>query len=211
VADERVVPDLTDRLRSPKPLAEHESALVLERLGVPFAGRVRAATPDAAAHAAAELGLPVVVKLDGPAHKSRAGGVVLGVTSPEAAAGAARRLGGPVLVAKQAEAGSEVLVGMSRDPDFGPVLAVGAGGSAVEELGQVALSVAPIDLGAARALVEDAGIEDASEVVARTLVALSRLALAHPEVESVDVNPLILTPAGGVAVDALVVVADTHL
>ena len=201
------VPDLADLLRASGPLPEHESALVLERFGVPFAPRRRARTPEEAARATEELGAPVVVKLDGEAHKSRSGGVVLDVGSPGEAAEAARRLGGSVLVAEQVEAGDEVLCGMTRDTDYGPVLAVGAGGTAVEELGQVVLSVAPVDLDTARSLVDEAGIEDASGVVARTLVALSRLALAYPEIESVDVNPLILTPTGGVAVDALVLVS----
>jgi acetate---CoA ligase (ADP-forming) len=202
---ERDVPDVSDLLGEGL-LSEHESALVLERFGIPFAPRRRAASPEEAAAAAAELGPPVVVKLDGPAHKSRSGGVVLGIGDPEAAAEAARRLGGSVLVAKQLEPGDEVFCGMTRDPDYGPVLAVGAGGSAVEKVGRVTLSVAPLDADAARSLVADAGIEDPSEIVAQTLVALARLAAAHPEVESADVNPLILTSTGAVAVDALVVV-----
>jgi acetyltransferase len=206
-ADQGDVPDLADLLRTNGSLPEHESALVLERFGVPFAARRRAHTPEEAARAAEELGAPVVVKLDGEAHKTRAGGVLLGVGSPDEAATAARRLGGAVLVAKQIEAGDEVLCGMARDADYGPVLAVGAGGTAVGELGQVVLCVAPLDLRTARSLAAEAGIEDTSGVVAETLVALSRLALAYPEIESVDVNPIILTPTGGVAVDALVVVA----
>ena len=201
-------PDVSDLLpANGGALSEHKSALVLERLGVPFAARRLATTPEDAAHAADELGYPVVVKRDGPAHKSRAGGVVLGVDSAEAASAAARRLGGRVLVARQAEAGDEVLCGMSRDPDYGPVLAVGTGGTAVETLDRVVLSIAPVDLAVAGALVEDAGVDDASGVVASTLVALSRLATAYPQVESVDVNPLVLAPTGAVAVDALIVVA----
>jgi acetyltransferase len=204
---EMELPDVSELVAEPGPLPEHESALVLERLGVPFAPRLRAAGPDDAAVAARELGAPVVVKLDGPAHKSRAGGVVLGVGSPEEAAEATRRLGGPVLVAKQVEAGLEVLVGMSRDPHYGPVLAVGAGGGAVEELDRVSLCAAPVDRATARWLTTEAGVEDHSGVVARTLVALSQLALAHPQIESIDVNPLIVGPEGTVAVDALIVVA----
>jgi acetyltransferase len=192
----------------PGPLSEHESALVLERCGVPFAARRRAATPEDAATAAAELGPPVVVKIDGPAHKTRGGGVMLNVVSPEAAAEAARRLGGPVLVARQVERGREALCGMTRDPDFGPVLAVGRGGTAVEELDRVALTVAPIDVGDARELVAEAGLDDPEDVIARTLVALGRLALAYPEIETVDVNPLILHARGAVAVDALIVVGE---
>jgi acetyltransferase len=201
------VADVSELLGDAGPLPEHESALVLESFGVPFASRRRAAGPAEAARAAAELGFPVVVKLDGPAHKSRAGGVVLGVRSAEAAAEAARTLGGSVLVARQVDAGQEVLCGMTRDPDYGPVLAVGTGGVDVETLDRVALAVAPLDLASAASLVEDAGIADAAGVVAETLTALSRLAVAYPEIESVDVNPLLVTPAGAVAVDALVVVA----
>jgi acetyltransferase len=200
-------PDLADLLPAAGVLPEHESALALERFGVPFAERRRAASPEEAAAAVAALGTPVVVKLDGPAHKSRNGGVVAGIASPEAAAATARSLGGPVLVARQVEPGPEVICGVTRDPDFGPILAVGRGGVAVEESDRLALSSAPIDLAGASALVAEAGVDDPGAVVARTLVALGELALAYPEVESVEVNPLIVTPAGAVAVDALLVVA----
>ena len=102
-----------------------------------------------------------------------------------------------MLVAKQVEPGPEALVGMTRDPDFGPVLVVGRGGSAVEQLDSVLATVAPLGLD-----------DDRDGVVARTLVAVSELSLAHPGIESVDVNPLVLTPDGTVAVDALIVVAE---
>jgi acetyltransferase len=173
---------------------------------VPFAPRRLASDPVAAAAGADAVGYPVVVKRDGPAHKAREGGVVLGLTSAEDVAAAAARLDGSVLVAQQVEQGEEVLCGMTRDSDFGPVLVVGAGGTAVESASRVAVSVAPLDLRLAAALVAEADVPDPSGVVAHTLVALSRLALAHPEIESVDVNPLIVTPERTVAVDALLVV-----
>src|SRR5262245_31859814 len=206
VREDEAAPDVFDLLEQGA-LAEHRSALVLERFGVPFAARSLAADPAEAATAADALGYPVVVKRDGPAHKAREGGVVLGLTSADEVAAAAERLGGRVLVARQAEPGEEVLCGMTRDPDFGPVLAVGVGGAAVESANRVAVSVAPLDLELAERLVEEADVTDPSGVVAHTLVALSRLALAHPEIESVDVNPLIVTPERTVAVDALLVVA----
>ncbi len=115
---------------------------------------------------------------------------------------------GPVLVARQAEAGAEVICGMTRDPDFGPILAVGRGGVAVEETDSVSLSSAPLDRMSAARLVSEAGIDDVHGVVAETLVALSDLALAQPRIESVEVNPLLVGPSGTLAVDALVVLAD---
>ncbi len=203
------VPDVADLLGPAGALPEHESSLVLERLDVPFAPRRRAASPADAALAAEELGMPVVVKSDGVAHKARSGGVVLGVATPEQAADATQRLGGgPVVVARQVEAGTEVLCGMTRDPDFGPILAVGRGGIGVEELDRLVVSSAPLDAASAATLVAEAGVEDTHGVVAKTLVALGDLALANPRIASVEVNPLIVSVSATIAVDALVVLTD---
>ena len=202
------VPLLDDLLAGSGALPEHESALALERFGIPFAAHRRAATPAEAAAAAREIGPPVVVKRDGLAHKSRAGGVLVDVASPEEAAEAARRLGGPVLVARQVESGGEVLCGMTRDPDFGPILVVGAGGIEVEALDRVRLSAGPLSTAGAAALVAEAAVDDPHGTVARALVALSELAVAYPRVESVEVNPLVVGELETTAVDALVVVAD---
>jgi acetate---CoA ligase (ADP-forming) len=207
--DPRAPVELADLLQE-GPLPEFESALVLERYGVPLAPRRRAASPEEAAEAAAELGFPVVVKVDGPAHKAAQNGVVLGLGDEDGVRGAAQRLGGRVLVASQAEGGAEAFCGMSRDPDFGPVLAVGLGGRAVESLSLAAVSLAPLGEEDARQLVAEApGLETspaAQEALAATLVALGRLAVDHPRIAAVDVNPLILSSDGAVAVDALVVV-----
>src|SRR5207237_6848889 len=148
----------------------------------------------------------------GPAHKSRVGGVVLGVASPEEAAERARELGGRVLVARQVPPGPEAPCGLARDRLYGPLLTVGLGGAAAEALSLVAVALAPLDHEAALELVDEApGLAavagpGAREALAATLVALGRLARDHPEVVEVDVNPLILSRDGAVAVDALVVV-----
>lgn len=207
--DERRTPvDIADLLAGAGALAELESSLIVGRYGIPVAPSRRAASPEEAAEAAAELGFPVAVKVDGVAHKTASAGVVLNVASPEAAAEAARRLGGRVLVARQLDPGPEAFCGVTRDPDFGPVLAVGVGGASVEARGAGAVALAPVDLELARSLVEEAGLTLAVEELARTLVALGRLAIDHDRIAAVDVNPLILSRDGAVAVDALVVVEE---
>jgi acetyltransferase len=194
-------------------LTEYESGTVLSQYGIPIGARRRARTPEDAARAAAELGFPVVVKREGPAHKSREGGVILGLMDEAAVSRAAARLGGPVLVAEQVSGSLEVFCGMTRDPDYGPVLAVGMGGTSVERLPGARSCIAPIGLEEARRLVSDAIVISrvastaGIEAIAGVLVALGRLAVEHPEVAAVDVNPLVVDDRGAVAVDALVIVA----
>jgi acyl-CoA synthetase (NDP forming) len=186
-------------------LPEHESSAVLERYGIPFARRRRARDPHEAARAATELGGTVVVKADGPAHKSRAGGVILGVRGPAEARAAAQRLGGRVLVAAQLDGGAELFCGMTRDEHYGPVVAVGTGGSGIDGA-RPAVSLAPLGPSHARALVEDAGLDDADGTFVHAVQAVGRLAAEHPEVVEVDINPFIVSDSGVVAVDALLVV-----
>jgi acetyltransferase len=187
-------------------LPEHESCAILERYGVQFAAREQARTPEDAAVAAARLGLPVVVKRDGPAHKARNSGVLTGIETAEQAAHAAAELGGPVLVARQVPAGEELFCGAVRDPEYGPVIAVGAGGSNVETSGRCLAVVGPVSERDARDLVEQAGLADPHGTLATAAAAVSRLAAEHPEVVEVDINQLIRGESATIAVDALVVV-----
>lgn len=202
--------DLSDLLAEGT-LPEYESTLVLERYGVPIAPLRRARSAGEAVAAASKLGFPVVVKADGPAHKSASGGVVVGLADGRAVEAAAARLEDRVLVARQIPAGIEVFCGLTRDAQYGPVLAVGPGGRAVEALDLSAATLAPVGCEEARALVGEApGLKllsaAARDDIADTLVALGRLARDHPEVAAVDVNPLLASADGAVAVDALVVV-----
>jgi acyl-CoA synthetase (NDP forming) len=197
--------DLSDLLSANGPLPEHESSIVLERYGIAVAARRRASDPATAVRAAEELGYPVVVKVDGPAHKSAAGGVIAGLSSADAVASAARRLGGRVLVARQLPPGPEFFCGMTRDADYGPVLAVGWGGIRVEAI-VPAVELAPIDRERAAALAVDAGLPPEAAMLADVLVALGRIAVEHPEIDEIDVNPLLISGGAPVAVDALVVV-----
>jgi acetyltransferase len=155
----------------------------------------------------------VVVKRDGPAHKSRDGGVVLGLADEASVRHAAARLSGPVLVAAQAAPGLELFCGMSRDADFGPVLVIGPGGAAAEILPGKEACTAPIALDEARRLIADSRVLSravppaAVDTVARIIVAIGRLAVEHPEVAEMDINPLVVGERDVVAVDALVVVS----
>ena len=202
--------DLSDLLR-PGALSEHESAEVMERYGIPMADRRLAEGSEAAVAAAQDLGFPVVVKMNGPAHKASVGGVALGLNSAEEVSVATQAFGGSVLVAQEIAAGPEVICGMTRDPHYGPVIAVGIGGRYAEALSLTATSLAPITHDQAVRLVRKApGLakltnEETFDAIVYTVLVLSRIAVDHPSIVEADINPLILGPNGAVAVDALVV------
>ncbi len=189
-------------------LSEDVSAAVLERVGVGFAPRGRAATVEEAVAMARDIGYPVVVKIDGPAHKAREGGVVLNVGSDEAVAAAMSAVAGPVLIARQVPAGVEAYCGMVRDPHYGPVYALGYGGSRVETIAPV-LATGPLTSTVVDQMVGRAGLTRWSQWLGDAMLALSRLATDCPQIVEVDINPLICNDAGEVtAVDALVVLSD---
>jgi acetate---CoA ligase (ADP-forming) len=190
-----------------------------------------ATTADEAAALAVELGFPLVVKVASPdiSHKSDIGGVILGVDSPEAAAeafhtvtGRARsnrpyaRLEGAHLQ-RMIPPGQDVIVGATRDPQFGPLMMFGSGGVEVEGLKDVAFSLAPLAIQhagqmlartwAGRKLAGFRSIPPGdAEAVKDTLIRLSQLVSDFPEIEEIEINPLrTLAPGRGVvAVDVRV-------
>jgi acetyltransferase len=211
-------------------LSEHASKQLLAGYGVPLAREQLVDTPGAAARAAADIGLPVVVKLcaENLAHKTERGLVRVGVGSEQAvhAAGAellaaARPEDGAaaLLVGEQVSGSRELIAGIVRDPQFGPCVMLGLGGILAEALGDVVFAVAPLSDAEARRLPGrlraphilrepfrgEAPVDE--EALARVLLGLSRLALERPDVCSVDLNPLIVRDGVPVAVDALVVLA----
>jgi acetyltransferase len=183
----------------------------MERYGIPMADRRLAEGPEAAVKAAQELGFPVVVKMHGPAHKASVGGVALGLNSAEEVSVATQVFGGSVLVAQEIAAGPEIICGMTRDPHYGPVIAVGIGGRYAEALSLTASSLAPLTHDQAVRLVRKSpGLaklttEETFDAIVYTVLVLSRLAIDHPSIVEADINPLILGRNGAVAVDALVV------
>jgi acyl-CoA synthetase (NDP forming) len=196
---------------------------LLGRGGIPFAPAVAART-RAEAHAAADrVGYPVVVKAVAALHKSDAGGVVVGIGDPAALDAALdrieARLGAQELSVERMAAvheGVELIVGARRDPRFGPVVMVGMGGVYAEVFVDVAVALAPVDpLSAQRLLHSLRGAplltgargQPALDVAAAARVTsdLSRVAAVRPDVAEIEVNPLLVTPAGAVALDARVI------
>ena len=198
------------------PLALEVAVDLLGRFGITTAPTVVCTTAGAAVAAAAELGHPVACKAADPAlvHRTEVGGVQLGLADAAAVARAydeLRHLGSRVLVQAQLT-GVELAVGAIRDDRYGPVVMVGAGGTAVEALGDVAFALSPVHDA------EVAGLVDGLRVAAlldgyRGTPAVDRAALhalvcgagallaAHPEIDGIDLNPVLARPDGAVAVD----------
>ena len=201
--------NIADMVTRDGALPEYESAEILERYGVPIASRKRVTSADQAGAVATSLGFPVVVKSDGPAHKSAAGGVILNINTAEAATAAVEKLGGIAFIAAQIPKGVEALVGMVRDEEFGPILAVGHGGVTVESKKPVTM-LGPVDLETAIKMVQEAGLEDPHGVLSTSLVTLGRVAQEHPEIVEIDINPMIVYEKATIAVDALVVISSEN-
>jgi acyl-CoA synthetase (NDP forming) len=212
-----------DRLASGEPFDELEGLALLAEYGVPVVEGVRADSLEDAIEAAERLGFPVAVKTASPGvqHKSEVGGVRLGVKdSPslgDAYADLERRLGPQVTVAPMAPPGVEIALGIVRDPQFGPLVLVGAGGVLVEIMRDRRLAIPPLDEARARSMIDRLELRplldgvrggQSADVdgVARAIVAISWLAHDLAEhLEALDANPLICGPNGCVAVDALVI------
>jgi acyl-CoA synthetase (NDP forming) len=214
---------------APTALSERDSLALLASLGVPVTPWRFATDSSAAAAVASDLGFPVALKLDadGLVHKTEAGAVVLGLCDEAATAAAAERMIEArrrrglavrgVLVEPMAPAGIELIVGARRDPLFGPVVLVGLGGILAEAFDDVAIGLAPVSAERAAALIASIrgallldGVRGNLPVdraaVARLLVDLGRAFVARSDLREVDLNPVIASAAGAVAVDALVVI-----
>ena len=214
-------------------LTEHEAKALLGRYGIPRPPEALATSADEAAAAAADIGGAVALKVQSPdiAHKTEAGAVALGMHGDSAVRDAyARVLANAtaahpgaaiqgVLVQKMAPPGQEMIVGVSRDPDFGPMLMVGLGGIHVEVLRDVAFSPVPIGPDEALALLDElrgAALLDGARgappadraALAELVAALSRFAADHADlIDEIDLNPVIVHPQGQglTVVDALIV------
>ena len=216
-------------------LTEEEAKLVLAEYGVPVARGIVVASADEAVAAAREIGYPVVLKVVSPdiLHKSDVGGVRVGVKDDlevrmayeDIMASASRAMPAATIhgvsVQEMLAPGTEVIVGVTRDEQFGPVVAFGLGGLFVEILGGATLGIAPLsEVDAERLIHQSKGYSILKgargrppadlEAIKRVLIGVSRLAFDLDAVGQLDINPLVVYEAGhGVkAADALIVLSD---
>jgi acetyl coenzyme A synthetase (ADP forming)-like protein len=210
-------------------LSPEDVAAILDAHRVPRVVERVAPTPSAAAHAAAEIGFPVALKAvaRGVLHKSEAHGVQLGLDDEVAVQDAAQRMSEHIpdvrgfIVQTMAGTGVEMLVGVVHDPLFGPVVAVGAGGVEAELLRDVNVRLTPLTdadtaemVSTLRTYPRLTGYRGSPAVNVSAFEDLVQrvgaMIEAHPEIAELDCNPVIVTPAGAIVVDARIRVEHTR-
>ncbi|HMG49457.1 MAG TPA: acetate--CoA ligase family protein, partial [Inquilinus sp.] len=209
------------RLADGHAIGEAEALRLLADFGLTVTPCATAKDESDAVEAAMRIGFPVALKTVGVAHKSDVDGVRLALANPAAVRAAHRdlaaRLGPRVLVARMAQGqGVEMMLGLHRDPDFGPVVLVGFGGIHAEILKDAVFALPPFDAAEARRLIDRLrlrplldGARGAApadiDAMAQAAARFSALAAALGDgIETIDVNPILVLPRGAVAVDALV-------
>jgi acyl-CoA synthetase (NDP forming) len=227
----RLQPDIPSRGdEAPSTLPWSETRSLLEERAVSFPRQVVVTSPDEAGAAAGELGYPVVVKALSPSvsHKTEAGAVRVGIGDDVALASAFTSLqeistAGAwedtlIVVEELVDAGVELLVSVSRDPTFGPVVVLGAGGVLVELMGDaVRMALPPMTPDAVEDLTGDGplaallggyrgGPAADREGLVRLLAGVAGLAADRPDIRAIELNPVLVERSSGrlVAVDALV-------
>lgn len=211
------------RLEQPQPLGESEGLALLSDFGIPVVPHRRASDEAAVLWAAEDLGYPVVLKTAQPdmMHKSERGGVVLRLRDAPALTEAYARmqaaLGPDVLVAAMAAPGIELALGGFHDPQFGSMMMAGAGGVLIELLRDTGTAVPPLDRDGARRLIDGLRLRPLLDGYRGTppgdIEALVDAMLGFSDIlhhlgdllGEADVNPLIVSAQGVVAVDALFV------
>ncbi|TVQ08611.1 MAG: GNAT family N-acetyltransferase [Leptolyngbya sp. DLM2.Bin27] len=218
-------------------LTETDSKAVLAAYGIPVVPTQVVTTAEEAIAASTALGYPVVLKLYSHTltHKTDVGGVQLNLDSSHAVARAFDRIRTSVTEKAGAEHfqgvtvqpmirvdGYELILGSSQDPQFGPVLVFGSGGQLVEVFQDSAIALPPLNSTLARRLMESTLIYKALQGVRgrqavdldaleQLLVQFSQLVAEQPEIESIDINPLLASPSGLLALDARVILRPADL
>ncbi len=219
-------------------LTEDEAKELLAAYGIPVTPTVRAASADEAVAAARRIGYPVVLKLYSQTvtHKSDVGGVQLNLAADDAVRAAFQTIGanlkahglppvgfeGVTVQPMVRDKGYELIVGSSVDLQFGPVILFGAGGIMVEVFKDRALALPPLNRTLARRLIERTRIHEALkgvrgqppvafEQLETLLVRFSQLLCDFPEIQEIDINPLLASPERVIGLDARVLLGPADL
>ncbi|HRS82810.1 MAG TPA: acetate--CoA ligase family protein [Smithellaceae bacterium] len=205
-------------------LSEYESRKVIASAGVPIPREALVQSRDEAIAQAEKIGFPVVLKGSSPelTHKTEMGMVRVHLKDPDAVGRAFDELTGKgirlegVLVQEMVKGLREFVIGLTRDPHFGPCVMFGLGGIFTEAMKDVSFRVAPLTDDDAREMIGEiraAKLLDAfrgekavdRETLVRALVNIGRLGMLYEEIAEIDINPLIIRDGKPVAVDALVI------
>ena len=236
--DQQAVRDVIERVKSEDrySIGDLEAWDILEAYGIRIPKSKLAESQDQAVEYAAEIGYPVVLKITSPdiLHKTDVGGVKVGLESPEEVRDAfelmlyrAERylpeaeVWGCQVQEMAPPGGLEVLIGMNRDPQFGPLITFGLGGIYVEALKDVTFRVAPFSRKEAQAMLEEIrasalleGVRGEPPVdkdsIVEILMRIGQLVQQFPEIAELDINPLIVYPEGqgAIAIDMRLVLSS---
>jgi acyl-CoA synthetase (NDP forming) len=231
--DQTTIEQVIEGARGRAALSEIESKRLLEAAKISTAMAEHARTADEAAAAAMRAGLPAVLKVLSPdvSHKSEVGGVMLELRSEQEVRDAFERIRrnlvqhAPqarfegVAVQTMAAPGVELIIGVVRDARFGPLVLAGLGGVFVEVLQDTAVRLAPVDANEARAMLDQlrgrailSGVRGAQPIdfaaVVDLIVTVSRLVTERPEINELDLNPVVAYPVGLRVLDARILLGD---
>jgi len=215
------------RQRGQKTLSEYDSKRVLKNYGIPVVREILAQDLAAVNEAASLIGYPLVLKICSPevTHKTEKGLIEVNLRDEEDLADACQRLKerigsyeGGFLIQEMVKGARELVIGMIRDPMFGPSVMFGLGGIFTEILQDVSFRVAPVEMKDVKEMVREIrghkildavrGLEAVDlDLLGRSLIALGELGLEHEAIQEIDVNPLIVRGSRPLAVDALIVLA----
>jgi|APFre7841882654_1041346.scaffolds.fasta_scaffold149674_1 acyl-CoA synthetase (NDP forming) len=211
-------------------LFEHEAKMLCSLYDIPITKIEVVKNEDAAVTAAEKIGYPIVLKIVSPQvlHKSDAGGVIVGVTDEKGIREGYQKIISNIkknvptaviegiLVQEMAPKGTEIIIGSTVDPTFGPTIMFGLGGIFVEILKDVSFRLAPItkddawemldEIKAKKMLDGPRGTAKADkETIVNTLLSVSKMLMECPEIKELDMNPILVYEKGARAVDARVI------
>lgn len=205
-----------------------ESLEILQAYGIPVADYQVVYKKEELKRAIEKIGIPAAMKIISPeiSHKSDVGGVILHIDSLKKAEEAYDKMLGldpkhkaAILLQRMISNGKEVILGAKRDPSFGPVLLFGLGGIYVEVLKETSLRVAPINRSEASEMISELkgsailkGVRGEKpsdlEALMEMLLRLSQLMIDFPEIEGMDINPVMALEKGAIAVDVRILLSE---